>query len=338
VKKTEKKLPLTLVAELTYSCNHSCIFCSCPWENDKDLKSKEISTEEWKEIIDKCVFLGVRHITFTGGEPTLREDLFELITHAKKRNLDIGLITNGKNVGRGFLEKLSKYDVSINISIPGIKTFFDLTGHNGLEHVLNLFNICKELNIKSVANITVTKKNLFELYENIAMPLLNGAEYILLNRFLPGGRGLKYQEFLLNIEEINQMLFIAEEVLRKAGAKGHIGTELPYCIIENPDSFKHLAVGSLCSGAKHMAVIDPSGFVKVCNHSPVRVCHYSKLDDILKQDYWMKYLKSHYIPKMCIDCEHLHTKCDGGCREAAYIVHGSIDASDPCFECKIKKD
>lgn len=56
---------------------------------------RELSTEEWKTIIDKAWDAGIPHILFTGGEPTLREDLPELISHAEKNGQVTGLITNG---------------------------------------------------------------------------------------------------------------------------------------------------------------------------------------------------------------------------------------------------
>lgn len=69
------KLPEILTAELTYRCNHKCLFCSCPWEKQPEMKEKELSLAEWKEIFAKVKEHGVRQITFTGGEATLRDDL-----------------------------------------------------------------------------------------------------------------------------------------------------------------------------------------------------------------------------------------------------------------------
>lgn len=56
---------------------------------------RELNTEEWKTIIDKAWQAGVPHLIFTGGEPTLRDDLSELIRHAEKNNQVTGLLTDG---------------------------------------------------------------------------------------------------------------------------------------------------------------------------------------------------------------------------------------------------
>ncbi|MCW5888113.1 MAG: radical SAM protein [Anaerolineales bacterium] len=56
---------------------------------------RELSTEEWKQVIDKAYAAGIPHVTFTGGEPTLRDDLASLLEHAEARGLVSGLITDG---------------------------------------------------------------------------------------------------------------------------------------------------------------------------------------------------------------------------------------------------
>ena len=326
------QLPFILTAELTYNCDHRCLFCYCPWEDRPDLKEKELTAEEWKSIFETVTQRGVKQVTFTGGEATLRDDIFQILEYARDTGVAIGLISNGKNLNEEFLRRLQKYDPLLSISVPGIETFAQTTGHDNIDHVLALFDICRRLRIRTVANITISKINFKELYKNIALPILHGATYILLNRFLPGGRGLENTKFLLSIDEINEMFDVAEEVLRRAGIYGHIGTELPYCIIKNPENYKHLNITSLCAAAKSFFVIDPSGYVKVCNHSPTRICKWTEIDDLCANEYWKRFTARDYISEMCRNCKYLYTKCDGGCREAAHVYFGDIADRDPCFE------
>jgi hypothetical protein len=56
---------------------------------------RELNTEEWNGIIDKAWEIGIPHIVFTGGEPTLRDDLPDLIAHAEKNGQVTGLLTDG---------------------------------------------------------------------------------------------------------------------------------------------------------------------------------------------------------------------------------------------------
>ena len=218
-----------------------------------------------------------------------------------------------------------------SISVPGIDTFREHTGVDNITHVLNLFELAKKYGLQATANIAVTKRNLPELYENIALPLIHGAEYILLNRFLPGGRGLSNTEYLLSVEETNEMLDIAETVLTKANRYGHVGTELPLCAIQNPTQYKHLQVSSICAAAKGFFIVDPSGFIKVCNHSPQKVCRYTDIEKLEQNEYWLKFTNRDYLPDMCAACDKSNI-CDGGCREAAHVYHGSIKDKDPVFD------
>jgi hypothetical protein len=56
---------------------------------------RELTTDEWKAVMDKAWTAGIPHITFTGGEPTLREDLPALIAHAEKTGQVTGLLSDG---------------------------------------------------------------------------------------------------------------------------------------------------------------------------------------------------------------------------------------------------
>ena len=275
---SETELPNDCLMELTRVCNHQGLFCYCPWENDKNYHLKEVSTREWFAILDKLRDYGVEEVAFTGGEASTRKDLFQIINHAYKLGYRIGLISNGKLLNDEFLQQLVPYNVMLNISVPGIKTFAETTQMDGIQHTLELFDKCKKLGIQMRVNITVTKMNLPELYENIALPIIHGANTVLLNRFLPGGRGMQNQEFLLSQDEFNQLLDTAESVLSKAGMNGCIVTETPYCIVKNPDKYQYIHMATTCAAGKGFFVIDPSGNVKVCNHSPQICCHWTEIE------------------------------------------------------------
>lgn len=324
------RLPNVAALELTYRCNHRCLFCSCPWESDETYKKDELKTEQWFAVIDELMKNGVSAFTLTGGEPLMREDLIRIIEYILQKGASLNMISNGRKIDDEFLDYIAKNKISICISIPGIETFVEHTGIDNVEHVLSLFEKTKVRGIQATANIAVTKKNLPELYENIAYALIKGADYVLLNRFLPGGRGLQNQEYLLTKEETNRMLDIAESVLSKANKYGHVGTELPLCAIDHPERYKHIQVSNLCSAAKGFCVIDPSGYLKVCNHSPVRVCRYDELNTLSQNEYWVRFRNRDYLPEMCKECNK-KDKCDGGCREAAHVYYGEITSPDPLF-------
>ena len=335
-------IPSSVVLELTYKCNHNCLFCSCPWEStdkekEKYKKGKELSFEQWKQIIDRLQELGVKNISVSGGECLMKEGLLQIIDYIRKKkcfnlNSDIVLISNGRLMNKEYLQAFKHYGIHLSMSLPGIKSFEFLTGVDNAGGVLYWFQEAKKNEIHTTCNITVTKKNFSELYETIANALIYGAETILLNRFLIGGRGLDYIDDLsINNEQINQMLDIAEALLEKTSRYGSVGTEIPLCIIKNKEKYKHLKIGSICSAAKDFFVIDPSGIVRTCNHSPKKVGYIFDKEIIKDKKYWQKFQTRAYIPQTCVKCYNVN-QCDCGCREVAYILYKNNNALDFCLQ------
>src|ERR671910_3242077 len=80
--------PVSLLAELTHRCPLQCPYCSNPVELDRG--GSELTTDEWKKVLSELAEIGVLQIHFSGGEPTARKDLVELVQHAT----DVGLYSN----------------------------------------------------------------------------------------------------------------------------------------------------------------------------------------------------------------------------------------------------
>jgi pyrroloquinoline quinone biosynthesis protein E len=80
-------IPLAVLAELTHRCPLQCP-CSNPIELDRG--GSELTTEEWKKVLTELAEIGVLQIHFSGGEPTARKDLVDLVQHAS----DVGLYSN----------------------------------------------------------------------------------------------------------------------------------------------------------------------------------------------------------------------------------------------------
>ncbi|MCL1909734.1 MAG: radical SAM protein [Kiritimatiellaeota bacterium] len=344
-------LPATAVLELTSRCNHACLFCSCPWYDDgvaQQRRHNEMPAAEWKDLISTYAAAGVMNFCFTGGEPLLKDGLHGLIAFAantQARHIEtvggelkawdappkLFLLSNGKILDDATLALCARHDIALSISLPGLETFDEHTrGGQPVEHVLELFRKAKSMNISTTAGITVTAKNFHELRDTIAFALIAGADRILLNRFMPGGRGLANRELELSVAQIRAIPDIAEEVLAKANRHGHIGTEYPRCLVD-PARYEFLRVGTRCSAATDFFVVGPSGMLRVCNHSPVDLVHWRDYDTLRNHPYWRKFIRKDWTPQGCEGCALLGRECDGGCREAAHVANGSPDAPDPVF-------
>lgn len=91
-----------------WHCNQKCLHCYAAGQEQAEVK--ELSTEEWKKVINKCREIGIPQLTFTGGEPTMRDDLVELIEHASW--FVTRLNTNGVNLTSSLCDKL--YQASLD--------------------------------------------------------------------------------------------------------------------------------------------------------------------------------------------------------------------------------
>ena len=90
-----------------WHCNQKCVHCYAAGQVLSE--EEELSTEEWKKILDLCREAGIPQVTFTGGEPTMRDDLFELIAYA--RWVISRLNTNGIRLTPEYCKKLHKAEL-----------------------------------------------------------------------------------------------------------------------------------------------------------------------------------------------------------------------------------
>ena len=90
-----------------WHCNQKCVHCYAAGQTLSD--EFELPTESWKKILDRCRSAGIPQVTFTGGEPTMREDLFELVKYA--RWFISRLNTNGIKLTPEYCQKLREAEL-----------------------------------------------------------------------------------------------------------------------------------------------------------------------------------------------------------------------------------
>ena len=329
-------LPGSAILETTYRCNHHCKFCSCPWfaPDTNYRKGEELNLEQWEQAINILYENGVKYFTVSGGEVLLKDCAEGIIRHIREEGLRRGMhnaivvITNGLLMSDDWLDLFRELDAHLGMSLPGYSTFEEHTGVNNADGVLHWFGVAKEKGVESYVGVTVTRKNYHEIGETIARALISGASSLLLNRFLPGGRGLEYMsELMLDTRQIPAMLDMAEEVLSLAGRYGNVGTEIPLCAVGDPTRFKYLNAGYQCSAAKMFVVVGPSGEIRVCNHSPHIVGNIFADGVVEDIDYWNLFAGPFERPSSCTGCR-MTNLCTCGCREVAHILTGDPRKED----------
>lgn len=101
----------------SWHCNQKCVHCYAAGQALSD--EEELSTDDWKKILDNCRAACIPQVTFTGGEPTMREDLFELISYA--RWFISRLNTNGIRLTPDYCKKLREAELdSVQITFYSV--------------------------------------------------------------------------------------------------------------------------------------------------------------------------------------------------------------------------
>lgn len=96
--------PTAMLAELTHRCPLACPYCSNPMELER--RSAELATEDWRRVFEEAAALGVLQLHLSGGEPTARRDIRDLVVGAHAAGLYTNLITSGVLMNEGGLDDL----------------------------------------------------------------------------------------------------------------------------------------------------------------------------------------------------------------------------------------
>jgi len=131
--------PFLVNLEITKRCNLRCIHCAIREAPEKysEIIKEEFSIKEVKEIIDSLKSLGTKYISISGGEPFLREDIFDIIEYAKKRDLGIHISSNGTLITKEIAKKVNDLGLdAISISLDATTP----TIHDKIRGVRGAFN------------------------------------------------------------------------------------------------------------------------------------------------------------------------------------------------------
>lgn len=204
---------LDLFWECTLSCNAKCKHCGSSAEKKK--YEGELTTEEiknaFKQIADDMDASKIL-INVTGGEPLVRKDLAEVMEYATKElGFHWGMTTNGILLNDENINKLKKANMeTISISIDGLeKTHDDFRGVPGsYKKIVENIKKLNEANFVSIIQVTTVfhKKNINQLEELYNEMLKLDIDSWRLMSMDPIGRAKENEEFLLNGQEIKQIL------------------------------------------------------------------------------------------------------------------------------------
>ncbi|MHC4737157.1 MAG: radical SAM protein, partial [Planctomycetota bacterium] len=167
-----------------------CVHC---YNDSGTLKADdEVSTEEAKVVLDDLAQFGVPSVLFSGGEPLMRPDLFELIEYARGQEMRTVISTNGTLITAEKAKQLKLYGVSyVGISLDGIGEINDkFRGVSGaFDRAVSGIKNCQDAGVRIGLRLTLTKKNVHDLEGLFAFFESEDIERACFYHFVPSGRG-----------------------------------------------------------------------------------------------------------------------------------------------------
>ena len=209
-----KQLPvlpdtLRMVAwEVTRSCNLACVHCRAsslrgPYEG-------ELSTDRCRNLLNEIAAVGKPVVILTGGEPLLREDIYEIAAYGDGRGLRMVLATNGTLVTEEVAVKMRNAGIRrVSISIDGK----DAKHHDAFRHVPGAFEgamagieAMKKAGLEFQINTTITRLNLDQIADIMEMAVRIGAAAHHIFLLVPTGRGKELSDQAISPEEYERTL------------------------------------------------------------------------------------------------------------------------------------
>jgi radical SAM protein with 4Fe4S-binding SPASM domain len=319
----------------TSRCNLFCRHCyreSGP-ENDR---SGELTTAEGRELIASIRRAGFRLLIFSGGEPLLREDIFDLVTAARDAGLLPAMGTNGTLLTvetaarlaesglRGVAVSVDSLDREYHDTFRGTPGAFD-RAQQGIRNAI-------AAGLRVQINLTLTDRNLDQFDRMVDYYETMGVHAVHPFFLVPTGRALSMAE-----EELTSGAYFSmiRTVLEKQGAAS---VEIkPTCAPQFMPMAKEMGIPQRftrgCLAGTAYCCVLPDGDVHVCPYLPVRAGSVRErpFEDIWRDsEVFLKLRDRSAYGGSCGKCEHWEI-C-GGCRARAYSYTGNYLAEEPwCF-------
>ena len=344
---------------LTDRCNLSCTHCYNKSGPGRATEG-ELSTAEALGVIDDLADMGVPLILFTGGEPLLREDIWDLARHAKKRGLKMALSTNGTLITPDLARRIRESGIEYaGISLDGARAETHDRFRNSpgaFERTIGAFAACKEAGLRCGVRVTLTKENCRELEALVDLALSLGASRFCLYWLVPTGRGYdSYTRLQLERDEVIEALGL---LYRKAKETDPAAME--FLTVDAPQDCIHLLASmekdgsedladarellvSLkggCSAGTRVANIDAQGNVFPCQFARSGEFLVGNIRDRPFSGIWSDSAnpvlirfreKQARFGGRCGMCQY-RDLCGGGCRVRAHAAEGDFLAEDPfCY-------
>ncbi len=326
---TEKYVPLVLSWNVTLRCNLKCAHC---YINAKDTKlPDELSTDAAKMLIHQITEVSRPLLILSGGEPLLREDIYEIIRYGVDRGLRMGMGSNGMLIDNEVTRRLEDAGmgtvaISLDSSVP--ERHDEFRGVKGCwEHAVNAIKSLKKSRIQVQVNSTVTPQNYDEVDDIMSLAESLGVENFHLFFLVPTGRGTDIEDITPRMYEDMIKSTLAKTTKYKLNVKPSCAPQFMRVAKEEGVDMSRWVRG--CMAGLYYCRIYPSGEVTPCPYMPLNL---GNVRERSFKDIWF----NSEVFKALRDFDRLKGKCGvceyrdvcGGCRARAYGV--STELMDFC--------
>ena len=329
------KDPFYIQWHITNFCNLRCKHCY----QDDFSKENDLGWSELKKVSDNLLTT-IRDwdqkacIHLTGGEPLLKPELFPLLSDLDQQTMveELGIITNGLTIDQEMMQRLSGFSKlkKIKISLDGrnAKTNDSIRQKGTFDKVMRNLPLIKETGrFEILFMFTVMKRNfkdlssLFKLCQDLSI------DGLIIERFIPLGRGMGIMSEVLSKEEWMEMI---EMLLDFFPTEREEHSLLPYQAFQVSFSGEEPELlGAPCVIGKDGLCIMPNGDVFPCRRFPISIGNLLK--DSLKtiwerSELLEKLRRKENLKGKCVSCE---MKDCSGCRSLAFALTGDFLEEDP---------
>jgi radical SAM protein with 4Fe4S-binding SPASM domain len=345
--------PFLVVWNFTYKCNLNCKHCYSDAGNNP---REELSTSEAMNVVNQIADFGVTSLAFSGGEPLMRKDFFEVAKHAVDSGLYVSVATNGTLLNEERAKKLKKIGLNyVEISLDGASSkthdAFRRTP-NSFDQAIKGLKTCVKEDICTCLAVTATKNNLNEIPSVFALAQKMDVDRFTLFNFVPTGRGKDILALDLSPEEREEVLKFLNKKLSERPRIAVLTTAPQLARVALQSSLTqedilmplaHMEAGIISKKAKALAdfiggcgagrfycAVSPEGNVQPCVFLPISVGNLKtdKFENIWFNSSVFKVLRNRgNLKGRCGKCDFKYV-C-GGCRARAYAYHNDYLMSDP---------
>ncbi|MBN1259195.1 MAG: PqqD family peptide modification chaperone [Anaerolineae bacterium] len=327
-----RKYPVISEIALTYRCQNRCFFCyaSAP---DRGRQVPEMTTGEVNHIIDKISDQArVPMISFTGGEPTLRRDLPELIAYARGRDMRTNLITNGiRCADRAYVAQLVEaglHSAQVSVEAGEAAVHDDVVGNPGaFEHTLEGVRTLVAAGIHTHTNTTINRRNLEALPGLIDLLADMGQPYLSMNMLIHTGGSVGVED--ISYSEIGEIVLQLKQRTENRGMRFVWYSPVPMCLF---NTVAHGLGAKSCAAADGLLSVAPDGEVLPCSsfeHGIGNLLHedFATIWQRRAARYWRN---KEFLPPGCRQCEHADLCC-GAC-PLYWDEQGTFEEIHPSFQ------